>query len=55
MTIPDLPERPGQPSDTRQMVERGRTETGGDVSGRRFLIALVVVAAVIGALAWVLR
>jgi hypothetical protein len=55
MTMPDLPERPGHASDTRQMVERGRTETGGDVSGRVFAIALVVIALVIAALAWVVR
>jgi hypothetical protein len=55
MTMPDLPERPGQPSDTRQMVERGRTESGADVSGRVFVIALVVVAIVIAAIAWFVR
>lgn len=55
MTMPDLPERPGHASETRQMVERGRTETGGDVTGRVFVIALVVVAFVIAALAWLVR
>jgi hypothetical protein len=55
MTMPDLPERPGHASETRQMVERGRTETGGEVSGRVFVIALVVVALAIAALAWFLR
>ena len=53
--MPDLPERPGHASDTRQMVERGRTETGGDVTGRVFLIALVIIAAVIAALAWLVQ
>ena len=44
MTLPDLgPERPGQPSETRQMVERSRTETGGDVSNPAFLIVLGVI------------
>lgn len=52
MTMPDLgPERPGQPSETREMVERGRTETGANVSGRAFVLALVLVVAVIAALA----
>lgn len=55
MTMPDLPERPGHASETRQMVERGRTETGGDVTGRVFVIALIVVALVIAALAWAVR
>ena len=57
MTLPDFgSERPGDPSDTRQLVERGRTETGApNVSGRAFLIALVVVAAVIAVLARVLQ
>jgi hypothetical protein len=45
VTLPDFgPERPGQASDTRQMVERGRTETGGDISSRTFVIALAVIA-----------
>jgi hypothetical protein len=55
MTMPDLPERPGHASETRQMVERGRTEAGGNVSGRFFASALVVVAVVIAALAWMVR
>jgi hypothetical protein len=53
MTLPDLgPERPGQASETRQMVERGRTETGGQLSNPAFLIALgiIVVGIVLGAL-----
>ncbi len=37
------------------MVERGRTETGAEVSGRAFLIALVAIAAVILVFALVLR
>lgn len=46
MTLPDLgPERPGQPSETRQMVERGRTENGAQVSNPAFLIALGVIVA----------
>jgi hypothetical protein len=46
MTLPDLgPERPGQASETRQMVERSRTETGGQVSNPAFLIALAVIVA----------
>jgi hypothetical protein len=55
MTMPDLPERTGQASETRQMVERGRTETGAEVSGRAFVMALVVIAAAIAAFALVLR
>lgn len=44
MTLPDLgPERPGQASETRQMVERGRTETGGEISNPTFLVALAVI------------
>lgn len=45
MTLPDLgPERPGQASETRQMVETRRaTETGGEVSSPAFLIALGVI------------
>ena len=53
--MPDLPERPGHASETRQMVERRRTETGGDVTGRMFVIALIVIALVIAALAWVMQ
>ena len=53
--MPDLPERVGQASETRQMVERGRTETGAEVSGRVFVIALVVIAAVIAVFALVVR
>ena len=46
MTLPDLgQERPGQASETRQMVERSRTETGGRVSNPAFLIALGVIVA----------
>ncbi len=47
MTLPDLgSERPGAPSDTRQLVERGRTYSGAaNVSGGAFLIALAVVVA----------
>ncbi len=53
--MPDLPERAGLASETRQMVERGRTETGAEVSGRAFIIALVAIAAVILVFALVLR
>jgi hypothetical protein len=47
MTLPDLgPERPGQASETRQMVETRRaTETGGEVSNPAFLIALGLIVA----------
>jgi len=56
MTVPDLgSERPGDPSDTRQLVERGRTETGAEVSGRAFLIAFAVIAAVIVGLILVMK
>jgi hypothetical protein len=49
MTMPDLgPERPGQPSETRQMGERSRTETGTEISTPAFLIALgVIVVAIV--------
>ena len=49
MTLPDLgPERPGQASETREMVERRRaTETGAEVSNPAFLIALGVIIALI--------
>jgi hypothetical protein len=48
MTLPDLgPERPGQPSDTRQMVEqdraRARTADVVQVSNPIFAIALAVI------------
>jgi hypothetical protein len=55
MTMPDLPERPEHPSDTRQMVERGRTQTGGEVSTRQFFIALAAIALAIAGLALLLR
>lgn len=56
MTLPDLgPERPGQASETRQMVERGRTETGGEVSNPTFFIALVVIIAALIAVLLLLR
>lgn len=51
------PERPGQASDTRQMGEQDRAETHqGDVnvSGRQFVIALVIIAAAIAAFAYIL-
>lgn len=53
--MPDLPERAGLPSETRQMVERGRTETGAEVSGRAFVIALILIAFAIVLLALLLR
>jgi hypothetical protein len=57
MTMPDLPERPGHPSDTRQMVdvERGRTVDGAPVSNPAFLVALGVILAVVIALWLLLR
>jgi hypothetical protein len=55
MTVPDLPERPGQASETREMVERGRTETGGEVSNPVFFIALVLIVAGIVLAALLLR
>ena len=48
------PERPGHPSDTRQWGERNRTESGVQVSNRRFAIALAVVVVVVGVFALVL-
>jgi hypothetical protein len=51
MTMPDLgPERPGAPSETRQMVERNRMETEQTrVSTPAFFIALgAIVLAILG-------
>jgi len=56
MTLPDLgPERPGEATETRQMVERGRTETGAEISGKAFLIALISIALAIIGIALLLR
>lgn len=58
MTMIDLgPERPGQPSETRQMGEQGRAKTHQEevnVSGRQFVIALVIISAVIAVFAFLL-
>jgi hypothetical protein len=58
MTMMDLgPERPGHPSETRQMGEQGRAKTHQEevnVSGRNFVIALVIVAAAIAVFAYLL-
>jgi hypothetical protein len=54
MTVPDFgSERPGPASETRQLVEHGRTAPAGHVSGRTFWIALaaIVVAVVLFGLA----
>jgi len=53
--MPDIPERPGQASETRQMVERGRTDMGAEVSSRTFWIALAAIAAAIIVFALLLR
>lgn len=53
--MPDLPERAGQASETRQMVERGRTEDGAEISGRAFVVALILIALAIALLAVLLR
>lgn len=37
------------------MVERGRTETGAEISGRAFLIALILIALGIVGVALLLR
>jgi hypothetical protein len=56
MTMPDLgAERPGQASETRQMVERGRTQTGADVSGKAFAIALIIILLAISLLILLFR
>jgi len=60
MTMPDLgPERPGAPSDTREMATRAHTEPGAStqqlMTGRSFWIALVVVAAAVALFALLLR
>ena len=58
MTMIDLgPERPGPASETRQMGEQGRAKTHREevnVSGRQFVIALVIVSAVIALFAFLL-
>lgn len=56
MTMPDLgPERPGDPSETRQLVERGRTQTGAEVNGSAFVLGLVAVLLAIAGLVLLLR
>lgn len=56
MTVPDFgSERPGQASETRQLVEYGRTAPGGHVSGRAFWIALAVIVVAIAGFALALR
>lgn len=57
MTVPDFgPERPGQASETRQMVERGRTGAEApEISGRAFAVGLVIVLLAIAAFAVILR
>jgi hypothetical protein len=48
MTMLDLgPERPGPPSDTRQLGEFGRDSDPIQVSGKVFWIALAVIAVLI--------
>jgi hypothetical protein len=48
MTAPDFgSERPGHASETRQLVEYGRTAPGVHVSGRAFWIALAVIVVAI--------
>jgi len=48
MTMPDLgSERPGEATETRQWADRSRTESGANVSDRKFLIALAVIVVVI--------
>lgn len=56
MTLPDLgPERPGHASETRQMVERARTETGHPMRGRSFVIAMIVIVLGIVGVALLIR
>ena len=53
--MPDLgAERPGEATETRQMAERQRTESGAHVSDRRFLIALAVILGAIVVFALIL-
>jgi hypothetical protein len=56
MTIILGPNGPGEPSDTRQMIERERklTEETVPFSNKRFGIALFVVAAVVAGFALLL-
>lgn len=46
--------QPGDPADTRQLIERVRTESGErdgiEVSGRAFVIGLAIVAVILVAL-----
>jgi hypothetical protein len=56
MTVPDFgSERPGQASETRQLVEYGRSTPGAHVSGRAFWIALAVIVVAIVLFGLVLR
>jgi len=56
MTIILGPDGPGEPSDTRQMIERERRRTSESVplSNKKFGIALVLIAALIALFAYVL-
>jgi hypothetical protein len=50
---------PSGPSDTRQLIERVRTESGErdgvEVSGRAFVIALLAIAAVLAGLVFLFK
>lgn len=57
MTIILGPDGPGEPSDTRQMIERERraiTEESVPITNTRFVIALVAVALLIAGFALLL-
>ena len=56
MTIILGPDGPGEPGDTRQMIERERIKTEGmlPLTNKRFGIALFVVAALIAGFALLL-
>ena len=51
MTLPDLPERPGPASDTRQWTNEGRVAPTTRISNRRFFVLFVVILGLIGGFA----
>lgn len=58
MTMMDLgPERPGHPSETRQMTEAGRaaTHSTAHVSGRKFWLAFFIITLAIAGIGLLLR
>jgi len=54
MTLPHTGERRVHPSETRELANRARTETGAHVSARAFWIAFAVILLAIAAFALIL-